>query len=871
MASFETKEQFTAILTALWDRIVRTPEIAEPLSRTGLLARFRFSDLETDLYIDARGDQLTFYWDPEERPTPDVEMILSAETAHKFWMQDLNIPLALASRKIIAKGSVQKALKLLPALKPAFSVYPLILREMGKADLLADGEKAARRRRFRLFRGRRRTAYDLDQIPRVPMEFTCEVGAVSPKPAPQVPHPMFPSETAAPGSQGAGFGETAPTQASVSDIDLLRMMYRIRFFEQHLSESFRAGELPTEAIHLSIGQEAIAAAVCMNLRDSDYLNVTHRGHGQILAKGADMKRMMAEIYGRSDGLCGGKGGSMHVTDRERSILGANGIVGAGYLLAMGAGFSIRQARRDDISVVIAGDGSVNQGMFHEAANMIGLLRLPVLIVIENNLYGEFTPVERHSAVPAIFKRAEAYNIESRRLDGNNVRRLYEDVREIVRQMRQDGAPRLIECMTYRWRGHMEGEPELYRSREEKEKFMLDDPILRLENEIVQTSPERRAEIERIRKEAEQEVRAAVEFARNSAPPDLSTLTTDVFTPDDESLYGRVGFSEAGPEPPREVSVAVAVNEAIAEEMARDEKVFLWGEDVTLGGYFNITEGLVARFGSERIIDTPISENAIVGGAVGAAMAGMRPIVEILFSDFLTCCMDPILNQAAKLRYMTGGQVSIPLTIRTPVGSGIGMAAQHSQSMERFFYGIPGLIVVAPSDAYTAKGLLKSAIRSNNPVLFFEHKLLYATVGKIPDRDYTLPLGKARVVRDGDDVTIVTHLLGVSIALDAARLLERTGIRAEVIDLLTLYPMDTETILRSIAKTRHLVTIEEGLGTGGIGSEVIARAAIAGLNLLKAPPVRIAAPECPIPYARNIENAMLPKPEDIAARIQRMLA
>jgi pyruvate/2-oxoglutarate/acetoin dehydrogenase E1 component len=192
-------------------------------------------------------------------------------------------------------------------------------------------------------------------------------------------------------------------------------------------------------------------------------------------------------------------------------------------------------------------------------------------------------------------------------------------------------------------------------------------------------------------------------------------------------------------------------------------------------------------------------------------------------------------------------------------------------MERFFHGIPGLIVVAPSDAYTAKGLLKSAIRSNNPVLYFEHKLLYASVGNIPDLDYTLPLGKARVVREGDDVTVVSHLLGVSISIDAARLLEKSGIRAEVIDLLTLYPMDTDTILRSIAKTRHLVTVEEGVGTGGIGSEVIARASIAAHNLLKAPPIRIAAPECPIPYARNIENAMLPKPEEIAARVQRLLS
>jgi 2-oxoisovalerate dehydrogenase E1 component len=924
---FESKEQFIAIFTALWDRIVHTPAIADPLCRTGLLARFKFSDLETDLYVDARGDRLTFYWDSvgsssrstaveqeldptEVEPRPDVEMILSSETGHRFWIQDLNIPLALASRKIIAKGSVQKALKLLPALKPAFAVYPSILREMGKGDLLANDEKAAKKRRFKLFRGRRKTGYDIKQVPRVPIEFTREVGAVSPKPAPEFARAAVTDGTIGCTARGAGFGETAPTVPRVSDADLLRMMYRIRLFEQHLSEAFKKGEIPTEAIHLSIGQEAIAAAVCMNLRDSDYLNTTHRGHGHILAKGADMSKVMAEIYGKSDGLCRGKGGSMHVTDRERSILGANGIVGAGYLLAMGAGFAIQHARRDDISVVIAGDGSVNQGMFHEAANMISLLRLPVLIVIENNLYGEFTPVERHSAVPMIFKRAEAYGLESRRLDGNNVQSLYEEVRETVRQMRNDGAPRLIECMTYRWHGHMEGEPELYRSQEEKERYMLEDPILRLENEIVQASPERKEKIEQVRNEAEQEVRSAVKFARDSAPPELSTLTTDVYTPDDESLFaGRGGFPklvkecgtaalgcvihpartgffsrytaeggcatlpslETGPAPPREISVAAAINEAIAEEMARDEKVFLWGEDVTLGGYFNITEGLVARFGKNRIIDTPISENAIVGGAVGAAMAGMRPIVEILFSDFLTCCMDPILNQAAKLRYMTGGQASIPLTIRTPEGSGIGMAAQHSQSMERFFCGIPGLIVVAPSDAYTAKGLLKSAIRSNNPVLFFEHKLLYATIGKVPDSDYTLPLGKARIVREGDDVTIVSHLLGVSISLDAARLLEKSGIHAEVIDLLTLYPMDTETILRSIAKTRHLMTVEEGVGTGGIGSEVIARTAIAAHGLLKAAPVRIAAPECPIPYARNIENAMLPNPENIAVRIERMLA
>ncbi|MCP4723200.1 MAG: alpha-ketoacid dehydrogenase subunit beta, partial [Desulfobacteraceae bacterium] len=292
-------------------------------------------------------------------------------------------------------------------------------------------------------------------------------------------------------------------------------------------------------------------------------------------------------------------------------------------------------------------------------------------------------------------------------------------------------------------------------------------------------------------------------------------------------------------------------------MERDERVFLWGEDVSLGGYFNVTEGLIEKFGNKRIIDTPISENGFTGGAVGAAMTGMRPVTEILFADFLSCCMDPILNQAAKLGYMTGGQVSVPLTIRTPLGSGIGMAAQHSQSMEKFFFGIPGLIVVAPSDAFTAMGILKSAIRSNNPVLHFEHKLLYAEPGNVPVEEYTLPIGKARVVKKGTHATLVTYLLGVNIAKEAAKLLEASGLNLEIIDLVTLYPMDTQTILDSVAKTGHLITLEEGTFCGSIGSEVISRVALAGFNLLKGAPVKIAAPECPIPYAKSLESAMMP--------------
>ncbi|MCX5852365.1 MAG: dehydrogenase E1 component subunit alpha/beta, partial [Deltaproteobacteria bacterium] len=842
----KNQEEFEKILSRLWDKILDTPEIVESIGGVKIIALFRYTDYPSALYIDNTGEKPRYYWNPKEKIKADVEMILSSETSHKFWMEDLNVPMAIAGRKIIPKGSVQKALKLIPALKPAFAIYPIVLKEFGRDDLLEKAVKAKGKKRASKFSFTdffRKKELRPDVLPVFPLTFDG-------------------------GRRAAGPVAPGKSLKEVSDRDLLKTMCVIRAFEEHLALSFKEGKLPTEAIHLSIGQEAVAAGVCMNLRNTDYLNTTHRGHGHIIAKGADLNRMMAELYGKANGLCAGKGGSMHVTDGTCGVLGANGIVGAGYLLAMGAGLTIKCRKRDDISVVIAGDGSVNQGMFHEAMNMIAVFNLPVLVVVENNLYGEFTSLERHSAVTEIYKRAAAYGIESMRLNGNDVKEVYLKVGDVIRAMRQDGKPRLMELMTYRWHGHMEGDPELYRDESEKEAYRCKDPIPCLIQEMLDGKTASPAEIESIRKAAVDAVNEAIAFAAQAAEPKVSALLEDVYTPEDRVFFtGSITMSGTGT---KEVSMSQAINEAIAEEMARDDSVFLWGEDVTLGGYFNVTEGLVERFGRGRIIDTPISEYGIIGGAVGAAMTGMRPIAEILFSDFLTCCMDPIINQAAKLRYMTGGQVSIPLTIRTPVGSGVGVAAQHSQSMEKFLFGVPGLMVVAPSDVYTAKGLLKSAIRINNPVIFFEHKLMYAEAGKIPVDEYTLPLGKAVIKRSGEDITIVTHLLGVKVALEAAGMLERDGISVEVIDLCTLYPMDTETILQSVKKTGRLVTVEEGTCTGGIGAEVIARIATAGFGILKAAPVRIAAPECPIPYAKILEAVMMPSPDAIAGEIRKIL-
>ncbi|MDA8139394.1 MAG: pyruvate dehydrogenase complex E1 component subunit beta [Desulfobacteraceae bacterium] len=841
MAVYKDKQELQAILSRLWERIFNTASIVEKLADLSMVVEFRFTDIQTRMFIVAGSGRREVLWDPATQPKADVEMILATDTGHAFWMEELNVPLALASRKIVAKGSVQKALKLLPALKPAFAIYPQVLAEMGRNDLLLRKKSAGRKKKWLT-------------LP----------GFSAPKKIARETLPVFPMNFA---EARRSVTLSKETDKSATPLDLYRTMVTIRAFEQHLSDGFRNGEIPSEAIHLSIGQEAVAAGVCLKLRNSDYINTTHRGHGHIIAKGTDLKKMMAELYGKADGLCEGKGGSMHVTDGSLGILGANGIVGAGFLLALGAAQTIRYLGRDDISVVFAGDGAVNQGMFHEALNMAAVFRLPLLVIIENNLYGEFTSIERHSAETDIRKRMAAYNIETEQLDGNDVTTVFKRVGEILQAMRGDGKPRGIELKTYRWHGHMEGEPELYRSEEEKQVYRLKDPIVRLEKELVEKGLCNKEKLAAIRSEVNQQIQEAAEFAKKAAEPEKMALTSRIYSPDPAILF----HGEIGPTPPGPVmSYSQAINKGLEEEMNRDERIFLWGEDVRLGGYFSVTEGLVEKMGEKRIIDTPISEYAIVGGAVGAAMTGLRPVCEILFGDFLTCCMDPILNQAAKLRYMTGGQVSIPLTIRTPVGSGIGMAAQHSQSMERFFFGIPGLIVVAPSDPYTAKGLLKTAIRSDNPVLFFEHKLLYASTGPVPAEEYILPLGKARVVRKGRDLTLVTHLIGVSAALEAAQILMSQGIEMEVIDLVTLYPMDHETLLESISRTRGLVTLEEGTATGGIGAEVISRVCLGGFALLKRPPLRLAAPECPIPYAKTLENAMMPNPQTIAAAVSQWL-
>jgi pyruvate dehydrogenase E1 component beta subunit len=323
---------------------------------------------------------------------------------------------------------------------------------------------------------------------------------------------------------------------------------------------------------------------------------------------------------------------------------------------------------------------------------------------------------------------------------------------------------------------------------------------------------------------------------------------------------------------RKITYREALREALREEMQRDPTVFLLGEDIGRywGGAFKVTEGLTEEFGDERVRDTPISESAIIGTAVGAAITGMRPVAEIMFGDLTALAMDQIANQAAKIRYMFGGQAKCPLVIRTPFGAGVNIASHHSQSLEAWFMHVPGLYMAVPSTPYDAKGLLKTAIRGNNPVFFCEHKLLYPIEDEVPEEEYTIPFGVAEVKREGTDVTIVATLYMVHKALNAAKQLEKEGINAEVVDPRTLTPLDKEAVIRSVKKTGRLVIVSEDCKTAGVSAEIAAMVAEEAIDYLDAPIKRVAEPDTPIPFSPPLEQYAIPDEKAIIKAVKKVV-
>ncbi|MBW6465137.1 MAG: hypothetical protein K0B06_01375 [Brevefilum sp.] len=667
----------------------------------------------------------------------------------------------------------------------------------------------------------------------------------------------------------------------------LRQMMEIRALENNIANLLGKAVLKG-ASHLYAGQEAVAVGAIGALEDHDFITSTHRGHGHAHAHGDSAaqtpeekqehyNKMMAEVLGKSGGYCKGKGGSMHIADVAHGNLGATGIVGGNIPVAVGAGLAQKLKKTDSVVLCFFGDGASNTGNFHESLNMASLWDLPVVFVVENNLYAMSVPWDNASKLPRISERAKAYGIPGETVDGMNVLMVRKAVAEAVARARSGKGPTIVECLTYRYYGHSHSDPRAYRTREEEKEFRDKDPIKQLNRDMAAIGFLEDAEFEHMEEVVEEKLDQAMQFSEDSPSPDPNQIETDVFaplktTPADVEAEQKLREKIRTDASIREISYAQALVEAMREEMLRDETVFVMGEDVGLyGGAYGATRGLFEEFGEERVIDTPISEATIGGAAVGAAMAGMRPIAEIMYVDFTPLAMDQIANQGAKNRYMFGGKTSVPMVIRTEGGAGRAIAAHHSQSLESLWTHFPGIYVVMPSTPYDAKGLLKTAIRDDNPVMFIEHKMLYKEKGPVPEEDYIIPFGVADIKRPGKDLTIVTYSRMVLRSLEAAELLAKEGIDVEVIDLRTLNPLDMETIIESIKKTGRFVGVTEAYENTSFINEVMARVNEQAFDWLDAPMVRVAAANVPVPRAEVLEDIAIPNVARIMAACRKVMS
>ena len=663
-------------------------------------------------------------------------------------------------------------------------------------------------------------------------------------------------------------------------ITIYSTMIKSRKYEEKLRDIYlsdkkplfniAAGKIPGE-MHLSAGQEPSAAWMSVLLRDDDFVYSTHRPHHTAISKGVDLNRMTAEIMGKHGGLSKGKGGHMHIFDTKVNFACA-GIVGSSFPPALGAALASKLDGKDSIAVAYGGDGSLNQGMFLESLNLASLWKLPVIFVIENNDWAisvetkDSTPLENDAI------RAKGFGMPGVHIKDNDPVKMYEAAEKAVKRARSGEGPTLISIDTYRYYGHFEGDPEVYRPKNQVKELLAKDPIRIMGAELIERGIITKDEDDRINNSAMEEINQAFAFAENSPLPIGDDAMDDVYAP--------VNYSINPTTKGRKIPMYIAISEAISQEMEGNANVLYMGEDVgKYGGIFGATTGLLAKFGPERIRDTPISESAFIGSAAGLAAAGKRPIVELMFSDFVGVTLDPIMNHIAKNHYMSGGSVNMPVVITTAVGGGYGDAAQHSQTLYALFGHIPGLKVVVPSNSYDAKGLMISAIKDNNPVVYMFHKGLLglpwmpypqSTVTEVPEEEYTIPIGKANIVRKGNDVTIVGIGSTVHMALEAAEKLEEGKISAEVIDLRSVKPLDTDTVINSVSKTGSLIVADEDYRAFGLTSEIISTVSQKLFGKIKTAPASVSSPDIPIPYSQRMEKYSLPDTKKIIDAVKEML-
>jgi 2-oxoisovalerate dehydrogenase E1 component len=653
-------------------------------------------------------------------------------------------------------------------------------------------------------------------------------------------------------------------RSGFSEEQLVRLyteLVRPRMIEEKMLVLLRQGRI--SKWFSGIGQEAIAVGATTALDRDEYIMPLHRNLGVFTARGMPFAKLFMQWQGSKEGFSKGRERSFHFGTNEYHICGMISHLGPQLAIADGVALAHKLRQDDKIALAFTGDGGTSEGDFHEALNVAAVWGLPVIFLIENNGYGLSTPVREQFVCERLSDRAQGYGMKGVTIDGNNILEVYRTISELRQYCIKEQKPVLVECMTFRMRGHEEASGVKYVPKELFEEWGKKDPVMNFERYLLEEGVLSEEDVNRIREEIQREIEAGLEagFAAPPVQPNEEEELGDVYAP---AKVPAVAPGAAG----SEKKFIQAISDGLLECMERHDNLVLMGQDIAeYGGAFKVTEGFVQRFGKERVRNTPLCESAIVGTALGLSIKGFKAMMEMQFADFVTAGFNQIVNNLAKIHYRWGQNADV--VIRMPTGAGVGAGPFHSQSNEAWFVHTPGLKIVYPSNPADAKGLMIAAIEDPNPVMYFEHKALYRGIsGFVPDGYYTVEIGKARLVQEGSDVSIITYGNGVHWALDYAA--RHPDLSMDIVDLRTLLPLDYEAVRASVRRTGRVLVLHEDTLTGGIGGEIAAWIAEHCFTWLDAPVMRCASLDTPVPFAIPLEQQFLAKSR-LDAMIDRLCA